>query len=266
MMANGRPQMGVVAVAAPIGWKILLNVGLPLLVGAGAVYATGAAVKSAVPDIPINKKGIGKAALWGGLGAAAYYSAPLFEEKYRPYPYIAAALAVGVAVYSIFQEVPQATTDIIQSKTVSPAEQVPPMTPGPMLDAFTIVVDPEQNNTDGTRRWPSGDQRFEVVVKNNLNKNVTFFVGGELSDEDGKKVYESPLTHPVYERKKITLGPGKDQAVIITIPSPKDIMGPIKGSFRDMAFTFNFYRDGTVKTPFRSSDSVSSTFTLLPWG
>lgn len=258
MISNARPHLGVIAAAAPFGWKLLLNVGIPLVLGAGAIALTGAAVKGAVPEIPINKKSVGKAALAGGAGIAAYYLSDLLPQEWRPAAYIGAVAGVAGALYFLFSEpAPEAPPEIIPSRTVPPREQMPALTPGPMLQALTLFVDPDQPNTGGTRRWPWGDQEFEIIVKNEMDRPVTFFVGLVTSGEDAVTIYRSPIVDPKYGRKRVTLGPGQDQIVKVKSPAPAGIL-------KDVAVSFELFRQGEDTAPFRTSDAVPITYTYLP--
>lgn len=259
MLANSHAQLGVILAAAPIGWKILLNVGAPLLIGAGAIYATGAIAKSAIPEIPVNKKSIGRAALLGGGGIAAYYLSDLLPQEWKPVAYVGAVAGVAGALYYLFSEPsPEAAQEIIPPRQVTPNLQVPTLPPGPLADAMTVFVDSEQPNTGGTHRWPWGDQEYEVVLKNNLSRPMSYFVGVAVSPEGGTVQWRSPQIDPRYGRRRVDLAPNQDASVKLKVPSSA------VGITKNYGISFEFFRQGNDLTPFRVSEAIPIFYSFYP--
>jgi hypothetical protein len=261
MMGNTGPRLGfapAAAVALPFAWKFLWTVGVPLVLTAGGIAVGGALVKSAVPDIPINRRSVGRAALLGGGGVAAYYLSDLLPEKWKPAAYIGAVAGISGALYFLFSEPGlEPTPNIIPSLTVPPEKQVPKLTPAPMVQAFDIYVDPDQPNTGGSMRWPWGDQEYEVYIKNNMTKEVVFFVGVSITTGGFKVGYTSPIVDPRYGRKQVTLPPGKDDIVKVRVPS-------VFSGGAQLEIGFELFQQGNDARPFRVTDAVPITYTVLP--
>lgn len=269
MLGNGRAQMGLVA-AIPIGWKILLNVGLPLVIGAGAIALTSSTVKSAVPEIPINKKNIGIAALLGGGGLAGYYLSDMLPEGYKPVGYAIAVAGIASSLYFLFKAPAVGdSAEIIPSHVVTTSERVPPWSPSQMIEVFTVFADPDQPNTGGWRRFP-GDQEYEVIVRNESNQPITFFTGLELYGRGLTRIFRSPgPSNPTVGRKKVTLAPsgspGASQAIRLTIPENYQRQNIIP-LYKDLAVNFEFFRQGNDEQPFKVSESFPITYGFVPLG
>jgi hypothetical protein len=269
MLTNGLsgPQLGQ--------WQpVLISAArwlLPWLAVSAGVALTSNVAKNALPEVPINKKNIALASALMGAGATSYFISEGISDQYKPWAYAAAVAGIASGLYYLFQEPsPESAPEIIPSKTVPPNQQVPAWSPSQMLEAFTVYVDPDQPNTGGTRRWPTSDQNYEVVVKNESSKPLTFFVGAEVYGVGSKRLYRSPDSKdPKYGRKKVTLAPtgqpGNDTRVILTVP-------PIEGTWwqsgygEGIAVDFEFFRQGDDTAPFKVSESIPIHYTLWPVG
>lgn len=261
MLANARMGIGPAAVAVPLGWRLLTTWGIPLVLGAGAIYATGAIAKSAVPELPINKKSIGRAALLGGSGISAYYLSDLLPQDWKPVAYIAAVAGITGALYYLFSEPAlEPPPQILPTAQIAPNLQVPAIAPGPLADAMTVYVDPEQPNTGGSHRWPWGDQEYEVIVKNNLSKPFSFFVGTAINQEDEPVQWRSPAVDPRYGRQRIDLAPNEDRSVKLKIPSSA------VGITKNYGVSFEFFRerDALPRDAFRVSPAIPVFYSFYP--
>lgn len=268
MLGNGRrTQMGQAGpiIASAARWL------LPWLAVSGGMALTSYTASKALPSIPINQKNIALSSGLVGAGTVAYFVSEKLPESQRAWGYAAAVAGIASGLYFLFKEPsPEATPDIIPSKYIPPGQEVPAWAPGQMQQAFTVYVDPDQPNTGGSRRWLTGDQDYEVVVKNETSSPVSFFVGAEVYQAGSTRLYRSPgPSDPKYGRKKVTLAaagqPGNDARVVVTVPS-------LKGSWWDsytgpgVAVDFEFFRQGDDNTAFKVSDPISIQYSFLPIG
>jgi hypothetical protein len=267
MIGNGRAQMGQVGpiIATAARWLI------PWLAVSGGMALTSYTASKALPNVPINQKNIGISSALIGAGTVAYFISEKLPDTQKPFGYAAAVGGIAAGLYFLFKEPsPEPTPDIITSKYIPPGQEVPPWTPGQMQEAFAVYADPDQPNTGGTRRWLTGDQDYEVVVKNETNSPVSFFVGAEVYEKGSTRVYRTPRqSDPKYGRKKVTLAPagqkGNDERVILTVPS-------IKGSWWEsyagpgVAVDFEFFRQADDNAPFKVSEPISIQYSFLPIG
>lgn len=267
MLGNGRVQMGVVGpiVATAARWL------LPWLAVSGGMALTSYTASKALPNVPINQKNIGISSALIGAGTVAYFISEKLSEAQKPFAYAASVGGIAAGLYFLFKEAsPEPTPDIIPSKYIPPGQEVPAWTPGQMQQAFTVYADPDQPNTGGSRRWLSGDQNYEVVVKNDTSSTVSFFVGAEVYEAGSTRLYRSTnQSDPKYGRKKVTLAPagqpGNDARVIVTVPS-------IKGSWWEsyagpgVAVDFEFFRQAEDNTPFKVSEPIAIQYSFLPIG
>lgn len=215
MLANGRASLGNPALVIPLGWKILLNVGVPLLVGAGVIAVAGTAVKSAVPEIPINRETIGLAALTGGVGVSAYYLSDMLPEAYRPIAYALAVAGVASSAYFLFKPKPEADV-LVETPTganilppkVDPAQEAPNVSPGWLAQMLAVQLDPRQDRTGGVTRSMFTDQEYAFSIRNQASRPLAFFVGLDIRDDEGSVVFRSKPEPTVIGRKMYSIPAG----------------------------------------------------------
>lgn len=267
MLGNGiRHQLGIPAVV-----PVIVKWGLPWLLTAGGIAVTSLVASKSIPEVPINKKNIAVASALAGAGLTSFFLSDTIPDGWKPVAYAAAVAGIAGGAYFLFKEpallpVP----DIIPSKRVAPESQVPPWAPGQLLEAFTVFVDPDQPNTGGSRRWLYGDQNYEVIVKNESNTPITFFVGAEVYTAGATRLYRSPGPSDVkYGRKKVTLAPsnqeGNDKRVIVTVPELKGTWWE-SGYSNGIGVNFEFFRQGDDNAAFKVSESMPIHFSLFPIG
>lgn len=217
LLSNYRGQLGnpAVALAIPLGWRLLLNLGLPLVVGAGAIALAGSAVKSAVPEVPINRDNIGLASLTGGGGIAAYYLSDMLPQEYRPIAYAMAVAGIATSVYFLFQpkgdpktpgETP--TGGLVLPPTVPSGQEAPLVSPGWLAQMLTLQLDPRQDRTGGVTRSMLLDQDYAFSVRNQSQQKLAFFAGLDVRDDEGAVLFRSPALPTLIGRKLFSVPPG----------------------------------------------------------
>jgi len=241
---------------------VLVRWGLPWLLTAGGIALTSYVATKAVPDVPINKQKIGLAAALGGGGFTAYLLSSTLPDDWKPLAYAAAVAGISASAYFLFSTPEKTEADrITASPHIKPDETIPQYTPGPMLQNFVVEADPKQIQTNGTWRQPFGNQTFDVLVSNNSNQPFTFFTGVKVYGSDQVLMYTSPASAPTYGRTKTTVAAGGQEAVKVTIPKPTDWEGA-KNPGSDTALQFEFFRQQTDPSPFKTSDAIPIYYTF----
>lgn len=256
MLGNGPKFMLGQVQALPV----LIRWGLPWILTAGGIALTSYVATKAIPDIPINKQKIGLAAALGGGGFTAYLLSSSMPDDWKPLAYAAAVAGIAASAYFLFTP-PEGTDRVTPSGKVTPGQVVPDYTPGTLLQNFVIMDDPKQTQTNGTWRQPFSDQTFDVLVSNESSQPITFFTGVKVYGENNTLLYTSPIAAPKYGRAKTTIGPGSQDAVKVTIPSPSNWGGP-KNPGQSQGVEFEFFRAQNDTTPFKVSNSIPIYYTF----
>lgn len=255
MLANSRIQLGVVAAAAPIGWALVSKIGVPLLIGAGIIAVTGTAVKSAIPDIPINRDKIGVASLVGGGGIAAYYLSGLLPENWKPVAYFGAVAGLALSGYFLFSPVepkpPESPTGAsMPRRTVPPEEQVPQAPPGWLSNLLDIKLDPRQERTGGTTRGMFRDQEYAFEIQNYSNATLSFYAGLDIRDDAQGILFRSQPEPASIGRKKFTIPSGGTLAETLIVP-PINFWLP-----QTITVTVQLFRKRDDAQPFLESEPI----------
>lgn len=275
MLSNRSPQLGAGPLAAAV--PILIKWGLPFVAWAGGAFVATKIVSSAVPDVPINKGKIGLSSAFIGGGLTSYFLSEGLPEAWRPISYALAVAGVAAGTYLLLTPEEKEDPRTLPGGYVPPAQVVPAYTPAPMIQNFSVFADPRQPNTGGDRRWPYGDQTYEVLVTNKSDKDLTFFVGVSMwvdSDKnlgDNVLIYRTPNVLPVYGRQKVTIlrpgipTEGREKRIDVIVPSFSDIgtKANLTGLRKDVAVQFQFFRQQNDMEPFKVSDAFTISYTLM---
>jgi hypothetical protein len=255
MLANSRIQLGFVAAAAPMGWALVANIGVPLLIGAGIIAITGTAVKSAIPEIPINRDKIGVASLVGGGGVAAYYLSGLLPENWKPVAYFGAVAGLALSGYFLFSPGEKKPPEQPVSATILPREvpvgqEVQQAPPGWLSNLLVVQLDPRQERTGGSTRGMFKDQEYAFASRNQSNVKLSFFAGLDIRDDGLNSIFRSRPEPTSIGRKMFAIPSGGTLAETLMAP-------PINFWFpQTITVTVQFFRKRDDLQPFLESDPI----------
>lgn len=196
------PQLGLAPVAGLL-WRWVARLGLPLVVGAGAVAVSGALVKSTVPSLPIDWGRIPGAALMGGGGVAAFYATDLLPKDWKPVGYVVAVVGVTGSIYWLFSGTPTGEG----KPPLDLRDPLPELPIHSLQRLLDLEFKSDQPQTGGRFRSSLVTQEYLFEAVNRGTALVNFAAGLHILDEDLRTVYRTPSAE-----RKLFMAPANGKA------------------------------------------------------
>lgn len=133
-----------------------------------------------------------------------------------------AAIGTGIgSLFILFSGRVEAAPGELPPAQIAPAkapagQAIPQDIPqGALSEALQVFMDPAQSRTGGTTRSLFTEQTFDVALRNDSNRTLSFFVGLSIFDSELTLLFVTPTLG----RKLVTLPPGARIVEQIVVPS-----------------------------------------------
>jgi hypothetical protein len=201
---------------------VLLTAGrvlLPWIVAGGAIYVGGRLLKD---ELGIQTSHIPQAAITGGLGAAAFVSAGLIPDEWKPVAYIAGIAGSAASIYFLFKQAPAppppSPAPGILPRTAAPGTEIPSESAGVLAENLQVALDPLQETTGGTTRSTFTQQEYSFSIRNDYGRNIQVFAGLAIYDASQNLFFSSPPLPTVIGRKLLAIPAGGAISDVLVAP------------------------------------------------